>query len=247
MKTRKDFDTTVYYWNWASTQKEVLFKLEPSLSRSEQATGQGFLSEKRRLEFITGRCLLRWVFKTQLDIELPDELPLGPNDKPLPIQNWNFNLSHSHLMTVLGVSDGHKIGVDIEYEKVRKMTPKILEVVASGEEMKHFQSLNSAAKQAFFYQLWTQKEACGKATGRGLQDDLKNFTIIQHTDQPATKVLLETTRINSHWLSVCRIDAANGQKVIWKKIVLDSEESLQIEQAASSLNTEKFQTHLPED
>ncbi|MED5621729.1 4'-phosphopantetheinyl transferase family protein [Ideonella sp. BN130291] len=82
-----------------------------------------------------------------------------------------FNLSHSGDYSVIAVTDGQAVGVDIE--QVRPV-PEWREIAASHFSPRERRVLEAGGPDAFFA-LWTGKEALIKATGDGLVDDLPSF------------------------------------------------------------------------
>lgn len=88
-----------------------------------------------------------------------------------------FNISHSHGRVVLAADD-QPVGVDIEY--VRDVDLDITRKFATQEETAYILAGEDRAEQLRrFFTLWTLKEACVKAEGKGFRIPLRQveFTV----------------------------------------------------------------------
>lgn len=104
-------------------------------------------------------------------LEKPRELScrLGEKGKPyLRDYPYFFNLSHSGDYVVCVLSR-REIGVDIQAHRAGG-SGRIAEKYFSPEEAQAL--LQAKDRDAFFFRLWTRKEAYGKLTGRGIADCL---------------------------------------------------------------------------
>lgn len=90
---------------------------------------------------------------------------IDKNGKPVS-DNIYFNVSHSHEIVAIAVSQNHPIGLDIETN--RKLDEKLVKYIASKEETKFIKDDLS------FMQVWTSKESLLKCVGTGLKDNLKD-------------------------------------------------------------------------
>jgi 4'-phosphopantetheinyl transferase len=94
----------------------------------------------------------------------------GVNKKPF-VENSGlfYNISHSGDLVLLAVSDA-SIGIDVERIDPGFDFNDILTDYFSASEQK---LIITSSQADSFYRLWTRKEALTKATGKGLDDDLK--------------------------------------------------------------------------
>ncbi|PCI22740.1 MAG: 4-phosphopantetheinyl transferase [Piscirickettsiaceae bacterium] len=86
----------------------------------------------------------------------------------------SFNVSHSHSLGVVAIGDNNNIGVDIEQWRTVENREGIVRRHFSAIEKKAWNNLDDCDKEAFFFSIWTCKEAFIKATGRGLGMGLSN-------------------------------------------------------------------------
>jgi 4'-phosphopantetheinyl transferase len=85
----------------------------------------------------------------------------------------DFNLSQSGEYVVCAVSQGVRVGIDIEKRKAFDFSD--LATCFSGREMKGL--ITSENRTAAFYDLWTMKESVLKADGRGLSVPMSQLVI----------------------------------------------------------------------
>ncbi len=92
-------------------------------------------------------------------------------------QGIQFNLSHSDEMTLVAVTEGKAVGIDVE--RMRRI-PDIVQMVSrffSPGERNFLNSLGSAEFMEGFFAIWTAKEAFLKGIGKGLSLGLDTFTL----------------------------------------------------------------------
>ncbi len=82
----------------------------------------------------------------------------------------DVNLSHSGEYIAAAISEVGRIGIDIEIE--RDIEPRIGDLFFTPSESTHLAALPADARRSVFFQLWTLKEAYGKAMGGGLLEEL---------------------------------------------------------------------------
>lgn len=124
-----------------------LLKIADKSSLETFLDGNEFLSEKRRIEYATGRFLLKFILKTKYGIDNPQILI--KNKKPcISLPEPNFSLTHSHGY-VMAVFDNANLGIDLELMKQRDFE----------KLFKHYNLNPDQRDKKTFYQLWTQYEA----------------------------------------------------------------------------------------
>jgi len=114
----------------------------------------------------------------------PGQLSLrrGPQGKPAlaaPMLRLDFNLSHSGDWLALVVSDGTAVGIDLEYCDAGRDVLKLARRFFCTAELADLEACSGAERNSRFYDYWTLKEACIKATGGSLGRELEatGFTV----------------------------------------------------------------------
>lgn len=79
-----------------------------------------------------------------------------------------FNLSHSGGLAMIALSSRGEVGVDIEVATDLDSVHEMAEQNFSANEFANWAELPELQRKLTFYQVWTRKEACVKATGWGL-------------------------------------------------------------------------------
>lgn len=89
------------------------------------------------------------------------------------VRELEFNFSYSGNYAAIGVSVNKRIGIDIEYISKEKRIEEIGKHIFTTSEMNYFNSLqgNETEQCAYFYKVFSQKEAILKAFGTGLYYD----------------------------------------------------------------------------
>lgn len=91
---------------------------------------------------------------------------LSETNKPLS-KDIKFNISHSHGIICLVLSESIDIGVDIEL--IRKKEDRLKEYISSPSELDYINS------DINFYEVWTSKESLVKCIGSGLVNNIKEI------------------------------------------------------------------------
>ncbi len=93
------------------------------------------------------------------------------------VAGLSFNLSHTRGVTLVGVSVGGVLGVDVEQRNKSRTTDAIARRFFSPAEADEFFLISDAAERfTRFFHLWSLKEALLKARGTGLTTPLSAFT-----------------------------------------------------------------------
>jgi 4'-phosphopantetheinyl transferase len=90
----------------------------------------------------------------------------------------DFNLSDTDGGSVLAISSGGRVGIDIEHWD---RAPPIARLAArwfAPEETEALQGLDAEAARRAFLRLWTAKEAACKATGSGIYERLAAWRFV---------------------------------------------------------------------
>lgn len=153
------------------------------LSPDELVRGARFHFERDRRQFAVTRALVRTVLSRYADIE-PHEWRFGKGEFGRPFilnqdaPKLSFNLSHTHGMVVLAVSQFPVMGVDVEDFVQRAAPLDVANAYFSPREVADLTALPLQAQQERFFHYWTLKESYIKAEGRGLNIPLDQFSML---------------------------------------------------------------------
>ena len=90
---------------------------------------------------------------------------LDEHEKPL-CEDKYFNVSHSHGVIVLAISNNAPVGVDVEI--IKKSEDDLRKYVSSEEEYKYIKEDKN------FFEIWTSKESLLKCVGTGINQSLNS-------------------------------------------------------------------------
>ncbi len=159
---------------------EILFH---TLSFSEQERARRFVFKEHRRRFVVTRVWLRSVLGAYLNLS-PQAVPLAANahGKPCIAAEANhpglqFNLSHCDRLALLAVATGREVGVDLQGTLREAAWPAIAERFYTLDEREHVQALSPAMRAPAFAEIWTRKEAAGKAAGEGLTSRIFSIAV----------------------------------------------------------------------
>jgi 4'-phosphopantetheinyl transferase len=181
--------------------KEVLETMWSQLSLDERERAYRFLVQGARDQFITGRAVLRQLLGACLKVDAA-ALTFGyaPGGKPLlasqpAAADLRFNISHSGSCVAVALTRKRDVGIDIERIHPLPDWEAITSRFFSAREQQLIQALRADDRLKQFFHIWTCKEACLKATGEGLSDDLSalEFTF------PTNNNLHAVSRLGGRW------------------------------------------------
>ena len=168
------------------------------LSEDELQRARRFKVKRKNREYIISRGLLRTVLGKTLNSD-PRELVFRytEHDKPyietieqgLPVK---FNVSHSHNQTLIAVTLGNTVGIDIERIRQNVEFRKLATRFFSRQEGEELNTYTDTGIPRAFFACWTRKEAFVKALGDGISFGLSEFSV--STNPYDNKVVLTT-----HW------------------------------------------------
>jgi 4'-phosphopantetheinyl transferase len=145
-----------------------------TLSSSEQERARRFVFEEHRRRYLATRAWLRSVLGAYLNLP-PPAVPLAANahGKPCLAAEVNhaglqFNLSHCDCLALLAVTTGREIGVDLQGTSLETAWSAVAGRFCTPHEWEHVHALSPAMRAPAFAEIWTRKEAAGKAVGEGL-------------------------------------------------------------------------------
>jgi 4'-phosphopantetheinyl transferase len=174
----------------------LLHTFSTMLSQAEHERAKRYHQIRDTNRFIISRGAARAILGKYLNLEPSSvEFCQGPNKKPfLKNSNLFYNISHSGDLILLAISTA-EIGCDIELINRKFDFSDILIDYFSGQEEAFIAQENSIER---FFILWTRKEAFTKATGKGLDDELKLVPSLDgvhllHQSLPATVCSVHNT------------------------------------------------------
>jgi phosphopantetheinyl transferase len=109
------------------------------------------------------------------------DLRVGRRGKPFVAghETLSFSLSHTDDVVLLAVSRSMGVGVDVERVAADLDPGALVRVVFASEEMPLLAETKALEKKRAFLRVWCRKEACLKATGVGLLDDLTLLSVAE--------------------------------------------------------------------
>lgn len=174
----------VHVWSTELAQPDdVVDKFWNTLNADEANRANRFHFEKHRRAFIVGRGFLRDLLGRYLDAT-PESLRFSYGAYGKPALNGEhkrtrlrFNMSHSHNLALLAITEDNEIGVDVEYMRADFASADIAQRFFSRAEVATFNTLAEEDRVAAFFRCWTRKEAFIKVTGMGLSQSLDGFDV----------------------------------------------------------------------
>lgn len=148
-----------------------------TLSDKEAARMARFVFDKDRFRFGQSHARMRALLADYLGAT-PADLAFGENahGKPSLEGGPYFNLSHSHNLAALAISDAFELGLDIEHVRAIE-GPEIARRFFSARECAALNAYVGSDYEEAFYRCWTRKEAYVKAQGEGLGISLQTFDV----------------------------------------------------------------------
>ncbi len=152
-----------------------------TLSGPEKERADRFGCDQFRHRFIASHICLRHILAVYSKT-VPERLKFSHNNYGKPYLSndtslW-FNLAHSGDMALIAVTRIGEIGVDVEQLRTMSQAADIADRYFHIEEKKFLQKAANAVFPALFLSIWTKKEACIKAVGRGLTQSLAAFNVV---------------------------------------------------------------------
>lgn len=228
----------VHIWRvYIDTDDSITKKLQLLLSTDERSKAERFRFEKDSTKYIVTRGTLRTILGRYLD-KKPEDLKFSYNQYGKPAlhssdtnQSISFNVSHSHELALIAVTQNRDVGVDIEYVRTNLNYEEIAERFFSPTEKVVWRLLPTSVKQEAFFNCWTRKEAYIKAKGMGLSIPLNEFDVSFKPGEPAA--LLNTTwdeqeanrwslteiTLAPDYIAALAVEASNYQLKFWQLII----------------------------
>lgn len=203
------------WWVCLDQQMTRIQSLAQTLSPDERRRAEGYRFKQDRKRFIIRRGLLRTLLSHYLGAE-PGQLKLryGPCGKPSITEPLDgsalcFSTSHSNGLDLYAFTWGRELGVDIEYIRPIPEVERLAAFVFSDREIARLRELSQELKLQSFFSCWTRKEAYTKATGYGLTQELKDFSV-SLTPGESARLLSDNGGANACRWSLVELTVAPG-------------------------------------
>jgi len=139
----------------------------------------------------------------------------GPNGKPVLASSagedtLHFNLSHSCGLAVYAITRAVPLGVDVERIRPMNDMQDIASRFFTAHENGLLQAVSSHQRLEAFFNCWTRKEACLKATGQGIGEGLAEVEVTLAHGEPARVLsIMGSTQAAAGW-SLHALEPATG-------------------------------------
>jgi len=154
-----------------------------TLSEDERGRAARFRFDKDRRRFIASRGLLRELLGRLLGVK-PDRLAFAYTARGKPVlaapasgRRLHFNVAHSDSLAIYAAAWDYEVGIDIERLRPIEGAEAIACRFFSERELAQWRSVPSRQRLEAFFNCWTRKEACLKATGDGISELLSQIEV----------------------------------------------------------------------
>jgi len=154
--------------------------LASALSADEQGRAARFGRTELRDRYIVGRATLRVLLAARLGVGPRDVVIVrGRRGRPhvANAQALDFNVSHTDGIALFGITEGQRIGVDIEHSERKVNVDGVARKFMSAREQAQLAGLDADARRRALLRLWTCKEAMSKATGDALSAPFRGMDV----------------------------------------------------------------------
>ncbi|MGX9416888.1 4'-phosphopantetheinyl transferase family protein [Vibrio sp. WJH972] len=165
------------------------------LSADEQRKFEAIKREQKRREYLFTRVFVRHVLSRYCSLAAGQLVfSKESNGKPYlstPERTPHFNLSHTKGLLVCAVSDRLDVGIDVENITRTTDFESIASQYFSNDENNRLNTKKLHARKAYFYELWTLKEAYLKALGIGISVPLKSINFYENQSNGNKRVMID--------------------------------------------------------
>lgn len=159
--------------------KQLFSRLDPAEQERARRFKADILSRRYIVAHVGMRDILaKYLGSSTASIDLVQPLNQKPFLRPKANQrDLHFNLSHSHEVAILAVSQTWSVGVDIEHIRPIPDVIKLAKRFFAKSEYEMLLTVDPEQQLALFFQIWTAKEAFLKAQGLGISNQLSKFSV----------------------------------------------------------------------
>jgi len=197
--------------------------LAGKLSTDELKRAQSFRVREAARQFVVCRAVLRIILGRYLGIPA-EEIRFAYCNKGKPYlrdstSRISFNLSHSENICMVGLSVQAMLGIDVEQIQYGPDYEEVASATLSAEEIANLKVTNPDRRTEVFFECWTRREACMKASGEGLSGHSRGvllnpgWTILNFSPYPgySAAIALSKTPVQLdlwHWQpsGICFVD-----------------------------------------
>ena len=162
---------TQLWWCDIAPFAERLEAFERSLSHAERSRATRFGDRRLRDRYVMGRGTLRTILASALGSDAGSiEIERGHRGRPqlAGTRAFDFNISHTADVAIVGITGAGRIGVDVERLDRAINVPGIARKFMTSNERETIVGLDADNGRRHLLTLWTCKEAMSKATGDAL-------------------------------------------------------------------------------
>ena len=159
----------------SESERERLGAIGHDGKRREQILARGSLREV--LSQVTGQAASA--------IELLTTGRGKPCLAPATAMTVEFNLSHTAQWLAIAVTQGRRVGIDVEEPRPLPAWNRVARRYFSTRENAALDALPPSRREQAFLTCWVRKEALVKATGGGIASGLGGFDVTVDPDEPA--------------------------------------------------------------
>jgi 4'-phosphopantetheinyl transferase len=173
-------------------------------------------SERARNRSAAGRGLLRYILGGYTDVPAEKlRFESGPGGKPMLSAGLNsdrlhFNVSHSGGILLVAVGRSPVLGVDVERVRPISRAGALARRVFSDGERDRLQGVPAESRTEAFFNCWTRKEACVKATGEGVWSAFARFEVTVEPGHPARILAVDGDEAKADDWSLHHLEPAPG-------------------------------------
>ena len=167
----------IHVWRiWLDTLAPMFEEFMKSLSTDERGRAHRLRFERDRTRFVLGRGILRMILSRYTGVPAEELVfAYGANGKPelssvSPGEMLRFNVAHSDALALYAVAREYEVGIDVERIHATVDADEIAARFFSERENIWWRGLPEQRRGEAFFNLWTRKEACVKATGDSLAE-----------------------------------------------------------------------------
>lgn len=171
-------ENEIHIWIIDANETSVYGNYEDYLNDNERLRVKNFLTENLKKNHIVSHFATRDILSHYLNIP-PIQIPIIYSEHHKPYLQENptqvqFNLSHSHGVSLLGITKTYEIGMDIEKIEIIENQRDIEKMILTQNECNWLSSRSCSRNCESFYRLWTAKEAVLKGIGDGFHFGIEN-------------------------------------------------------------------------
>jgi 4'-phosphopantetheinyl transferase len=153
------------------------------LDDEERARAARFHFERDRHVFIIAHAFVRALLSAEAPRPIQDwRFSAGDFGKPEVIRDaetppLRFNLSHTRGLVAVALTLANDVGIDVEALDPGRLSMDLAQSTFAPAEVAMLRATQEAELTDALYAVWTLKEACIKAIGKGLQQPLDSFAV----------------------------------------------------------------------